>query len=164
MKIRLAQATLLRARGPWLLVLAAALALPVIGQIRSGIQATGWKFPERYELPLMARGQTNRLKGMLMGAQGRHLSNQVYRVNQMQLEHYELDGKTNLIARAPECLFDMDERIAWSTGRLEIVGLAGAMRMEGNEGFEARMTNSTLTISNRVRTVLRQNLPRITKP
>ena len=75
----------------------------------------------------------------------------------MQLEHYELDGKTNLIARAPECLFDMETRIAWSTGRLEIVAMSGAMRVEGNHGFQVQMTNSVLIISNRVRTVIERD-------
>jgi hypothetical protein len=45
--------------------------------------------------------------------------------------------------------------VAWSTGRLEIVGLGGALVMEGRHGFQARMTNATLTVSNRVRTVIR---------
>jgi hypothetical protein len=35
--------------------------------------------------------------------------------------------------------------------------MGGAMRVEGNEGFQVRMTNSTLTVSNRVRTVIRQH-------
>jgi hypothetical protein len=164
MKIRMHRSTTFSRRVGVLLALGSLLAWPLLAQIRSGGQASGWKYPERYELPILAKGQTNRLKGLLMGQQGQHLSNQVYRVNQMQLEHYDLDGKTNLIARAPECLFNMDDRIAWSTGRLEIIGLAGAMRMDGNEGFEARMTNSTLTISNRVRTVLRQGLAKISNP
>ncbi|PYJ00047.1 MAG: hypothetical protein DME25_21605 [Verrucomicrobia bacterium] len=85
-----------------------------------------------------------------------YITNDTWRLTQMRLEHFQFDGQTNLVAQAPQCLFDEETRVAWSTGRLEIVGLHGALFVEGNEGFEARMTNSTLTISNRVRTVLRQ--------
>lgn len=138
-------------------MLAALAGWPALTQISSGFKGSGWKYPERYELPLLAKGQTNRLKGMLMGKEGQHLSNRIFRVTTMQLEHYELDGKTNLVARAPECLFDMEPRIAWSTGRLEIIAMGGAMRVEGNQGFQVQMTNSVLTISNRVRTVIERD-------
>ena len=136
--------------------MALVLAVPLLAQIRGGIQATGWKYPERYELPITAKGQTNRLKALIMGQEGRHLSNRVYLVTRMQLEHYELNGQTNLVAQAPECLFNLEDRIAWSTGRLEIVAMNGAMKVEGNEGFEVLMTNSVLTLSNRVRTVIQR--------
>jgi len=153
-----------RPPGGGLLLIALLLALPLAGQIREGSRSSFWKFPEYYELPLIGRSQTNRLKGMMLGQAGHHLSNRVFRVTQMHLEHYELDGKTNLIARAPECFFDMESRVAWSTGRLEIVGLGGAMHVEGHTGFEAQMTNSLLFISNRVRTVVRQELVKSSKP
>jgi hypothetical protein len=146
------------------LLLAVALVGPLAGQIREGFRGSAWKFPEYYELPLIGRSQTNRLKGMILGEHGQHLSNRVFRVTHMHLEHYELDGRTNLLARAPECLFDMETRVAWSTGRLEIVGMGGAMHVEGNAGFQARMTNSVLLISNRVRTVIRQDLVKSSKP
>ena len=74
----------------------------------------------------------------------------------MRLEHYQFDGRTNVVALAPECLFDNEARIAWSTGRLEVVGMNGVLRIVGNEGFLVNMTNSALVVSNRVRTVLRQ--------
>jgi hypothetical protein len=146
------------------LLLAVALVGPLAGQIRQGYKGSVWKFPDYYDTPLTGPSQTNRLKGMILGEAGQHLSNRVFRVMEMQLEHYELDGKTNLLARAPECLFDASDRVAWSTGRLEIVGLNGAMFVQGRQGFQARMTNSTLIISNRVRTIINQDLVRLSKP
>ena len=136
---------------------------PLAAQVRQGFKGSSWKFPEYYELPLTGKFHTNRLKGLIQGAEGQHLSNRLFRVTAMRLEHYELDGRTNLLARAPECLFDMDTRVAWSTGRLEIVGLGGAMWVEGDRGFQVHMTNSTLTISNRVRTIIRQQLVKSAK-
>ena len=97
------------------------------------------------------------MKGLLTGAKGQPVTNDVYLITTMRLEHYELDGRTNLIALAPECLFNNDTRVAWSTGRLEIIGLDGDVHVEGHRGFRAFMTNSTLIISNRVRTIIRQN-------
>ena len=142
----------------WPLLLALALAAPLVAQIQQGFKSTAWKFPEYYETPLPGEKRSYPLKGMISGEQGRHLSNSVYFVTGMLLEHYAVEGATKLLARAPECLFNADTRLAWSTGRLEIVGRGGALTVEGNRGFQANMTNSTLIISNRVRTVIQRGL------
>jgi hypothetical protein len=144
-----------RARSAVPCLLALAAAAPLWAQIQQGFKGSGWKFPEYYETPRSATNRTYPLKGLISGAEGRHLSNSFYLVTGMRLEHYEWNGATNLLARAPECLFNLQTRVAWSTGRLEIVGLGGALVMEGRHGFQARMTNATLTVSNRVRTVIR---------
>ena len=136
----------------------ALLVAPVAGQIRSGFKGSGSKYPEFYELPLTGGSQTNRLRGMFFGSEWQHLSNKVFRVTNMRIEHYEMRGETNLIAMAPECLFDADARVAWSTGRLDIVGMNGGITIRGSQGFLARMTNSTLTISNKVRTSIQREL------
>lgn len=142
----------------WPLLLVLAVAAPLVAQIQQGFKGTALKFPEYYEMPLPGKNRTFPLKGLFSGEQGRHLSNGIYFVTAMRLEHYEMDGATNLLARAPECLFNMDTRVAWSTGRLEIVGRGGALTIHGNQGFQANLTNSTLIISNRVRTVIQRSL------
>jgi hypothetical protein len=147
-----------------LLGLGVFVAVPLGAQLGNMVFKGGFKAPEYYETLPTGRSQTNRLRGLLMGAEGSPVSNEVVRVKQMHIEHYQLDGQTNLVARAPECFFDARSKVAWSTGRLEIVGMSGTMFVEGNEGFQVRMTNSTLTISNRVRTVLRQGLVKAAKP
>jgi len=148
----------------WSLLLVLAVAAPLVAQIQQGFKGTALKFPEYYEMPLPGKNRTYPLKGLFSGEQGRHLSNSIYFVTAMRLEHYEMDGATNLLARAPECLFDMDTHMAWSTGRLEIVGMGGALTIQGHQGFRASLTNSTLIISNRVRTVIQRGLLNESKP
>ncbi len=150
-------------RSSWPLGLSLVVALGLLVGARSSAQLSrvaifrGFKVPEFYDNPLTGKGQTNRLKGMLQGAVAQYVTNDLWRLTEMRLDHYQLDGQTNLVARAPECLANTDTHVAWSTGRLEIVGLRGALFVEGNEGFEARMTNSTLLISNRVRCIFRHD-------
>jgi hypothetical protein len=146
------------------LFLAFIAAAPLVAQIQQGFKSSAWKFPEYYETPRSETNRTYPLKGLISGAEGRHLSNSFYLVSGMWLEHYEWNGATNLLARAPECVFNMETRVASSTGRLEIVGLGGALTIEGNQGFLARMTNATLTVSNRVRTIVRQGFIPSNKP
>lgn len=136
----------------------ALLVAPLFGQIRSGFKGSGSKYPEYFELPLTGGSQTNRLRGMFFGNEWQHLSNKVFRVTAMRIEHYEMSGATNLVATAPECLFDAEARTAWSTGRLDIVGMNGGVTIRGSRGFQARMKDSTLTISNKVRTSILREL------
>ena len=149
-------------RTPWLLAAASVAALvlifvlPLAGQLSRYAKGKDVKFPQFYETPMTGRSQTNRLKGLLMGAEGQYLSNEVVLVTKMRLEHYQPDGRTNVVALAPQCFFDNEARLAWSTGRLEVIGINGALRIEGNQGFQVSMTNSSLVVSNRVRTVIRQ--------
>jgi hypothetical protein len=140
------------------------VAEPLVAQIQQGSKGTALRFPEYYETPLPGKNRSYPLKGLFSGEQGRHLSNSLYFVIGMRLEHHEPDGTTNLLARAPECLFDTGTHMAWSTGRLEIVGMGGALTIQGNQGFQANMTNSTLIISNRVRTVIQRSLLNESKP
>ena len=138
--------------------LAALLALPLVAQIRPGFRGSGSKYPEFYQLPPTGGPQTNRLKGMFLGNEWQHLSNKVFRVNGMKIEHYEWSGATNLVAVAPECLFDAEARVAWSTGRLDLTGLSGGVTIRGASGFFARMGDSTLILTNKVRTTIQREL------
>jgi hypothetical protein len=138
--------------------IAALLAATATAQIRGGFKGSGSKYPEYYPIMPGTGTQTNRLRGLFFGQDWQHLSNKVFRVNGMRIEHYELTGGTNLVAVAPECLFDAEARVAWSTGRLEIVGQDGAVTLQGSRGFFTRMADSTLTISNRVKTAIRRDL------
>jgi hypothetical protein len=134
------------------------LASSLPGQLGRSWNMKGVKYAEFYEDLSTGRRQTNRLKGLLKGAEGQLLSNEVLLIQQMQLDYYHLNGQTNMVATAPLCLFDYGTRVAWSTGRLDLVGLEGAVRLRGYQGFEVRMTNNTMILSNRVRTVIRREL------
>src|SRR5438445_2841952 len=83
-------------------------------------------------------------------------TNTVYRGLGMEIENRQPDGKTNLIARAPECLFDREARVASSTNRLELESPNG-LTIEGI-GFLCYLTNFNLIISNEVHTVVLQQL------
>lgn len=152
--------------GPSFRSLAAGLALgaavlltgTTTAQIRGGFKGSGSKYPEYYPITPGAGTQTNRLRGLFFGQDWQHLSNKVFRVNGMRIEHYEMTGGTNLVAVAPECLFDAEARVAWSTGRLDIVAQEGSVRLNGRRGFFASMTNSTLFLSNDVKATIRREL------
>jgi len=146
------------------LVLAMMVSASLLAQLSQSAVVRGFKFPESYETPLTGRSQTNRMRGLFIGVEGHTITKDLARFIGVRIEHFGLDGKTNMVVVAPEALFDKESRVAWSTGRLEIVAMSGAMRVRGDEGFQVRMTNSTLTISNRVRTVIRQDVVNRVKP
>ena len=75
------------------------------------------------------------------------------------------DGKTNLIVRAPECLYDPARREASSAGRLQVETGNGQFAIEG-EGFLWRGADGVLNISNKVHAILRKDLigPLATNP
>ena len=115
----------------------------------------GFKFPEFFE---RAPGQTNRLlKTLITGSEARPAAG-VYDVKDMKIETFEETGKTNIIARAPQCNVDLSRRVVWSTGRLEVATANGQFWTEGNEGFFCRMSNTVVILSNRVRTVINRQL------
>jgi hypothetical protein len=141
----------------WCAALFAGLALApwLAGQVGQYVKGINFKYPTYYESTLVGRSATNRLQSLTTGATGESLPDGTLRVTQMRLEAYPLEGPgTNLLALAPECLLDRRTRVAFSTGRLEVVAADGLLRIEGNEGFLVQLTNSTLFVSNRVRTVI----------
>jgi len=74
-------------------------------------------------------------------------------VKQFKLETFDVNGKSEIIVNAPECVYDVLNGVATSPGRLQVQYQNGKIHVEG-EGFLWRQTNSFLTISNRVRTVI----------
>lgn len=130
-----------------------ALAPWLAGQVGQYVKGVHFKFPTYYESTLMGKGATNRLQSLTTGATAESLPDGHLRVTQIRIEAYAHDGAgTNLLAMAPECLLDRRTRVAFSTGRLEVVAADGLLRLEGNQGWLVRLTNSTLNVSNRVRT------------
>jgi hypothetical protein len=58
---------------------------------------------------------------------------------------------------APECLFNVVTRSAWSSGALKVSRADGLFTLEG-EGFHWDQKETRLAISNKVRAVIRRNL------
>jgi len=157
--------------GPWVAVLVAALLFlpillleqPLLAQFGRGSRVKDFKFPDFFE-PVPGQPRTNRLRTLITGAEAEpHLSGIVY-VKEMRIERYQEDGRTNLIATAPTCVVDANQRVVSSTGRLEVVTANGQLFLEGNRGFYCQLTNFNLIVSNQVRTVIRQDLLKSVSP
>jgi hypothetical protein len=69
------------------------------------------------------------------------------------VETFGLDGKTELVVRAPQCTYAPMDGVANSAGHLELESGDGKFHVEG-EGFLWRQNTAALTISNRVHTVI----------
>lgn len=74
-------------------------------------------------------------------------------VKQFKLETFDVNGRPEIVVDAPECVYDVLHGVATSPGQLHVRTGDGKFHVEG-EGFLWRQTNSMLTISNRVLTVI----------
>jgi hypothetical protein len=100
-------------------------------------------------------GPTNhqQIKSILSGSEALPQPGGLLIIKQLKLEMFNPDGKLEWVVNAPECVYDMLKGVANSPGHLEVRSGDGKFRVEG-EGFLWRQTNSFLTISNNVRTVV----------
>lgn len=117
----------------------------------------GFVLPEYYEPHELEKGQTNRLRGKTTGKTARVLQPGIYLIEMPEIQRYTGDGKTNLIARSPECVLDEKWRVVSSTNRLALEAGNGQLLIEG-EGYLCYLTNFNLTLSNRVWTLIRQDV------
>ena len=114
---------------------------------------------EYYEPP-----HQQQIKSILSGAEALPQSNEMLLIKQLKLRMFDLNGNLKVIVTAPECLYNMREGgSASSAGPLRLQNGDGKFRIEG-EGFLWRQTDSFLTISNRVRTVIEDGAVLNTKP
>lgn len=105
----------------------------------------------------------NKIKSLLRGAEARPQPNARVYIKEAQLETYRLDGKAEMIVRAPECIYNQATQTASSTNRIEARSGDGRLFIEG-EGFNWEQTNSVFTISNRVHTIIRSEPEKTTVP
>ncbi len=100
-------------------------------------------------------GPTNQqqIKSILSGAEALPQPGGLLIIKQLKLEIFNPDGRLEWVVNAPECVYDTFKGLANSPGHLEVRSGDGKFRVEG-EGFLWRQTNSFLTISNNVRTVV----------
>jgi hypothetical protein len=110
-------------------------------------RATDFTITEYYEAPHQLQ-----VKSILSGAEVVHRPGRPDVIKQFKLQTFYLDGKTNLVVTGPECFYDEKAYTASSAGPLLVQNGDGSFRVAG-EGFLWRQTNSSLTISNQVRTV-----------
>ncbi len=93
------------------------------------------------------------VKMKLTGAEASPLPGGLLDVKQLRLETFSLDGKPEMVVRAPQCFYAPLDGVANSSGQLELQSADGKFTVEG-EGFLWRQNISSLTISNRVRTLI----------
>jgi hypothetical protein len=110
-------------------------------------RATDFTITEYYEAPYQLQ-----VKSILSGAEVVHRPGRPDVIRQFKLQTFNLDGTTNLVVTGPECFYDEKAYTASSAGPLQVQNGNGSFRVTG-EGFLWRQTNSSLTISNQVRTV-----------
>jgi hypothetical protein len=93
------------------------------------------------------------IKSILSGAEALLRPGGRFIIKQFKLQTFDSDGKTNKVVTAPECLYDEKNGTANSSGPVQLQNGDGKYRVAG-EGFLWRQTNSFLTISNNVHTVI----------
>jgi hypothetical protein len=98
------------------------------------------------------------MKSLLTGETAVKVEGGMILITGMRLETYQYTGaerKVDLIIEAPECLFSFRTHVASSDGPMTLRRADGDASLSGR-GFEWRQRESTLTISNNVRTVTRK--------
>lgn len=123
---------------------AAATATPSFGRVKN------FSVPDYFDPP-----NQNRMKSLLRGAEAEPQPTGRVLIRELHVETYRLDGTTEFIIRAPECLYDAGAQVASSAGRFEARNGEGKIFIEG-EGFRWQQIDSTFTISNRVHTLILQ--------
>ena len=96
----------------------------------------------------------DKVQTTISGAEAQPQAGGKFRLKQLKLERFHETGERLMIVQSPECIYDSKERTASSPGPLTMQTGDGRFSVEG-VGFLWRETNSSLTISNRVRTVIR---------
>ena len=92
------------------------------------------------------------MKSRLSGAEAQP-QGELLVIQQFKLETFDSNGVPEMIVKAPECVYDTVHGVANSPGHLRLETADGSSHVEG-DGFLWRQSNSFLTISNHVQTVI----------
>ena len=87
-------------------------------------------------------------------------------IQSLQLVLFNSEGQSNLVVTTPQCVFDLRNKVVSSTDALQARSVSGELSLEG-EGFECRLADERLVVSNRVHAVIRKdwlNAPSQTNP
>ena len=93
------------------------------------------------------------MRTRLSGAEAQPLAGGLLVIRQLKLETFDSNGVPGLIVKAPDCVYDTLHGVASSPGHLRLETADGSSHVEG-DGFLWRQTDSFLTISNHVQTVI----------
>lgn len=93
------------------------------------------------------------MKSRMSGAEAQPLVGGLLAIKQLKLELFSINGNTNIVVTAPECVYNQSEGTASSPGRLEVRYGDDKILIEG-EGFLWRQNDGSLIISNKPLTVI----------
>jgi hypothetical protein len=99
------------------------------------------------------------IKRLFSGAEAQPLPGGLLLVKKVKIELFDLSGKLQLVAEAPECVYDPVNVVANSPGEVHVHTGDGQLKIEG-EGFLWRQNDSLFTISNQVQTVIERTSKR----
>lgn len=119
------------------------------------LRATDFTSEQYFEPPYELQ-----VKLKLSGVAADPLPGGLLAVKEMNIVVYETNGVTKAIANAPQCVLSAFNGVASSAGKLELQSGDGRFRVEG-EGFLWRQNEQSLTLSNRVHTVLDMADPKL---
>lgn len=144
-----------RQPGSWLaagLAITAALAFlaalsPARAQVKGNLFSDDFSTCEYYTNKSQIRLRLTGKRAQPSGA-GKYL------VKNLRIETYYEDGQPEFTLEAPDCLYDFSARRATSAGPLKI-SVQGDRCVITGEGFLWQQAESSLIISNQVRTLLR---------
>src|SRR5439155_14409299 len=74
----------------------------------------------------------------------------------LQLVLFDSAGQSNLVVTTPQCMFDLRSKVVSSTDALQARSVSGELSLAG-EGFECRLSDERLIVSNRVHAVIRKD-------
>ena len=111
-------------------------------------QANPFKSVEYFPAPNQIR-----MKTQLSGSDAQPLDGGLLAIKELKLELFSTNGQPQVVATAPDCIYDSANREARSPGKLYLQNGDGKIRAEG-EGFLWRQNESSLTISNDVKTFI----------
>ncbi len=93
------------------------------------------------------------VKSRLTGTEVKPLTNGLVLLKQPKLEIFYTNGSPQAVIEAPDCIYDMQHSTVNSAAHLRMRTGDGKLRVEG-DGFLWRQSDSFLTISNRVHTMI----------
>lgn len=102
------------------------------------------------------------VKTLLQGAKARPHAGQ-FRITAARVTTFRTNGAPELFVETENCVYDYEEKTVSSAALLQIQTADKRFLLEG-EGFLLRQTNSILSISNRVHTVVRNAPGNAPKP
>ncbi len=138
----------MRSNRKWQVLVLALLAIAWFALAQTNSSIKGFKVPVYYPPP-----HDSQMSTLLEGAEAEPGTEGRILITRGKIQYFNRDGKLEMLVEAPHCTWDTARQAVSSPGPLRVHSADGKLTLEG-EGFLWLQTNSNLTISNRVRTVI----------